>query len=80
MADFSLAEAAEELRCKERWLRDHYREFRRREYGREVSFTPEDLDLIRAACAVDPTAGVLDASPVPSLADLRPATRVRRSA
>jgi hypothetical protein len=58
------AEAATELRIKEKWLRDNIRKLPHSKLGRFVYFTDADLERIDELFHYEPTSGPL-ASPVP---------------
>jgi hypothetical protein len=61
---YDYAEAAEELRVEESWLRKHIREFPRRKAGKKVHFTDADLDRINELLHLEPEFGPL-VRPVP---------------
>ncbi|WP_228994769.1 hypothetical protein [Streptomyces sp. DH8] len=52
--NFSYAEAAEKLGCKERFLRDRISGLPHQRMGESVAFCPCELDLIRAMHTVIP--------------------------
>jgi hypothetical protein len=76
---YDYAEAAEELRVEESWLRKNVRQFPRRKAGKKVHFTDADLDRINQLLHLEPEYGPLaKAAPAPTgipghpLADLKP--------
>ena len=51
---YDFAEAAEQLGCEERWLRDNSARLPRTKFGRRVRFTEADLERIREMHHVEP--------------------------
>lgn len=78
MKRYTYAEAAEELRVEETWLRRHIKKLPHSKKGRVVTFTDADLERIDALFHHEPTTGalaVVSATPATGshpLAHLRP--------
>ncbi|MGH3586236.1 MAG: helix-turn-helix domain-containing protein [Pseudonocardia sp.] len=51
---YDFAEAADELRVEESWLRRHSKRLPRQKFGRTVRFSDADLDRIREIHHVEP--------------------------
>lgn len=62
---YDFAEAAEQLGCEERWLRDNSARLPRTKFGRRVRFTEADLERIREMHHVEP-GGVSQRPAVPA--------------
>lgn len=63
MKRHTYAEAAEELRVDERWLRRHIKQLPHSKKGRVVTFSDDDLTQIDALHHWDPTTGPLSLVP-----------------
>lgn len=67
---YEFPEAAEYLRCTERWLRRNSAKFPREKRGRKVLFSRAQLDHIREATTLQPAKQ--SSAPIGDLMNLRP--------
>ncbi|GGY00135.1 helix-turn-helix domain-containing protein [Streptomyces fructofermentans] len=63
---YTYAEAADELRVDERWLRRHISRLPHSKKGRVVTFSESDLERIDALHHHEPTSGPLALVPAPA--------------